>query len=875
MRAAIRFAVGNVVASVCLLVMVAPCSARMPGDEMGARIGTKRLAAGAEGNHTCFVRADGNVLCWGDNTNGQIGDATSGNVRRQPTATGITSAVGVAVGKDHSCALLVTGSVECWGSNATGQLGVGSGTTASSVPVFVPGLTGVVSISAGTGFTCARKSDGTVSCWGLNSSGQIGDGTVAGPRFTPVSVSGLNDATRIITGATHACALRGNGAMVCWGSNSQGQLGTGNLSGHDIPTAVVDIAEFTDMAAGLRFTCALDGNGLPFCWGDNDSGQLGIGAASDNSTRPAASGGFFSSVNDVAAGESHACLIDGAFIRCWGANTSGQLGFGATSAFEPSWRLVSGRGLQVAAGRRHTCALSTTDAVRCWGDNSLGQLGNLGTDPSTTPTGVLGLGGSISARRLAAGSNHSCAIRSDGSAACWGRDGGGAIGDGMTVDALVPSAVNSAGLASFGAFLAIVGGSNHTCSLVDTIGGARSGVFTACWGDNRDDQSDPLGTPTNFFLTPHYTSFSGIEQVSARMGLAAGAFHSCSVNDHRGADCWGDNSQLQLGSVDTTLVINQSIGNLSHVVSASAGSAHSCALLSNGHVFCWGNNDFGQLGDGTRNHNATPREVSGIVSAVALSTGSDHNCALLAAGTVVCWGRNDFGEADGTLTGDRLVATPVAAIPAGDAVAVTTGAQHSCIVRSNGNVRCWGRNENGQLGNNTLTDSPSPVLVLSVGRTPVLLTGVLGLVSDGEHNCALRTTGQPFCWGANPNGQLGDNTRTRSPVAVGVNSFIANIAKQGQLTGHDRVADVTVLVNCPDGERFTGTITLTQSLASARHPLNGACTGGLSEYPVTVAAQGRDPFVAGDAFAELDIVVNDGGFTTDQQHWTRTIVLGP
>ena len=138
MRAAITFAVGNVLASVCLLVMVAPSSARMPGDEMGSRLGTKRLAAGAEGNHTCFVRADGNVLCWGDNTNGQIGDGTSGNVRRQPTATGITNAVGVAVGKDHSCALLATGSVPV------------------NLP-FIP-FNGKTIVSSGGGFrTCAIK----------------------------------------------------------------------------------------------------------------------------------------------------------------------------------------------------------------------------------------------------------------------------------------------------------------------------------------------------------------------------------------------------------------------------------------------------------------------------------------------------------------------------------------------------------------------------------------------------------------------------------------------------------------------------------------------------------------------------------------------
>jgi hypothetical protein len=136
-------------------------------------------------------------------------------------------------------------------------------------------------------------------------------------------------------------------------------------------------------------------------------------------------------------------------------------------------------------------------------------------------------------------------------------------------------------------------------------------------------------------------------------------------------------------------------------------------------------------------------------------------------------------------------------------------------------VRCWGRNENGQLGNNTFTDSVAPAEVLRAARTPLILTSIVGLVSAAEHNRALSTSGQPFCWGRNPEGQLGDGTRHAAALAIGVDSFSANIARQGQLTARNRIANVTALVNCPEGERFTGTITLTQAQASARHPFSG------------------------------------------------------
>ena len=517
---------GGLVA-VSMLTLTTPCDARVTRDEMAARIGTKRIAAGAEGNHTCFVRADGNVLCWGDNANGQIGDGTSGNVRRAPTATGITTAVDVAVGRDHSCALLASGAVQCWGSNASGQLGVGSGTASSPVPMTVPGLSGVVSLTAGTAFNCARKSDGTVRCWGTNQFGQLGDDTTTSPRFAPVAVANLTDAVKVVAGATHTCALRAGGVMACWGSNSQGQLGTGNFTTRDVPTAVVDVTEFTEMAAGLRFTCGSRAGGDMFCWGDNDVAQLDLGVTSDNSTRPVQNADP-SVVVDVGAGESHACFINtGGALLCWGANDRGQLGIGSTSPFEARRQLVARSTLEVAAGRRHTCLLGSNEVVRCWGDNALGQLGNTGSDPSFQPTAVLGLGGSVSARRLAAGTDHSCAVRAEGAGACWGRSESGAIGNGAGTDALVPSTVSTAGLAEFQAFVSIAGGGNHNCALVDANGSSRFGRFPACSGDNRDRQADPT-VNSDFIFTPRYISdfFFDFEQ-----GMSAGSFHTCGSAD--------------------------------------------------------------------------------------------------------------------------------------------------------------------------------------------------------------------------------------------------------------------------------------------------------------------------------------------------------
>ena len=845
-----------------------PCDAVIT-DEMASRVGVKRLAAGAEGNHTCFVRADGNVLCWGDNASGQVGDGTAGNVRSTPSrVVNITTAVGVAVGKDHSCAVLATGIVQCWGSNGSGQLGVGSSPSASATPVTVSGLTSVVSIVAGSGFSCARKSDGTVRCWGTNQFGQLGDDTKTGPRFTPVAVSGLVDATKLVAGATHACALRAVGTLVCWGGNGQGQLGTGNTTDRDVPTPVVAMANVTEIAAGLRFTCAARTPGTAFCWGANNVGQLGIGSTSANSLLPVEALSTLA-LREIAAGETHACHSRSAGQTfCWGGNSAGQTGVGAVSASQSQPQNVRGlASLELAAGRKHTCALAANDVVRCWGDNALGQLGNAGTAAALQPAVVIGLAGSVSARRIAAGTNHSCATRADGALACWGRNDSSAIGDGTTTDRLLPTAVRTDGLPSFQGFLSVAGGGNHNCALAVTSDGSilnpGIAIAPACWGDNRDGEVDPLDA-NDFVRTPELSS------PRSNRVLSAGSFHSCAVNGDNRVRCWGNNDSRQLGTPDTTVSLNDIVEV--DAVATVSGGAHSCLLRADGRILCWGSNGFGQLGNGTRIDSATPREVGGITTAVALATQRDHNCALLVTGAVVCWGRNDFGQVDGTLGGDRVVPTPVSGLQTGVAVGVSAGFQHSCALTAGGRVRCWGRNNEGQLGNNSTIDSLAPVEVLLAARTPSALTGVVGLVSDAEHNCALRTTGQPVCWGRNPEGQLGDGTRTRRLAASGVGSFIANVAPKASFATN-RVISITALVNCPDDARFFGQITISQGAASASHPFTGACTGGLGEYPLTVPTRGPNRFVAGTAQADVVIVVQDRGEFADDQVWSRAIVL--
>lgn len=196
----------------------------------------------------------------------------------------------------------------------------------------------------------------------------------------------------------------------------------------------------------------------------------------------------------------------------------------------------------------------------------------------------------------------------------------------------------------------------------------------------------------------------------------------------------------------------------------SASGSHTCALLPDSTVRCWGYNEYGQLGNGTRTDSVAPVRVTGISNASAVSSGHHHTCALLTDGTVRCWGRNEFGElGDGStcLTPPCATPLPVKVTGISNAIAVSSGAYHTCARLANGGVRCWGLNEFGQLGNGTFTNSSTPVAVSGA-------TGAVAVTAGGYHTCALRPDGSVQCWGRNEFGELGDGSTSNwsAPVFV-------------------------------------------------------------------------------------------------------------
>jgi alpha-tubulin suppressor-like RCC1 family protein len=380
------------------------------------------------GRSTC-VRDHNVARCWGENNFGQLGNNINvGTVAPNSTPTLVASIdLGivrqVAVGRAFSCALRDDGRLLCWGENGSGQLGnntnVGTGAS-NPAPTLVDNTNlGVVrQLTLGSEHICALRDDGRVFCWGENDFGQLGNNTNVGteepnPAPTLVDNTNLGVVRQLALGRRHACALRDDGRVLCWGLNDSGQLGTNTNVGTDAPNPTPTLVDSTDLgvvrqlALGDQHTCALRDDGRVLCWGLNDSGQLGhntnVGTSASNPTPTLVASTDLGVVRQLALGDDHTCALrDDGRVLCWGLNDFGQLGNNTnlgTVAPNVTPTLVDSTDLgvvrQLALGVFHTCVLRDDGRVLCWGLNASGQLGtntNVGTNnPNPAPLLVEGL----------------------------------------------------------------------------------------------------------------------------------------------------------------------------------------------------------------------------------------------------------------------------------------------------------------------------------------------------------------------------------------------------------------------------------------------------------------------------------------------------
>jgi alpha-tubulin suppressor-like RCC1 family protein len=337
-------------------------------------------------------------------------------------------------GYSHTCSLTASGATYCWGLNTDGQLGSGVISQSSAVPILVTGGVTFASLFPAGLHTCALTPAGAAWCWGSNSKGQLGTGDTVTSAM-PMLVSGGLTFVQLTGGFSHACGLTTGGAAYCWGSNTFGELGVGNTTNRTIPTLVSGGHQFVALSARGAHSCGIDTVGETWCWGKNANGDLGDGTHTNRTVPVKVLGGL--TFSSITTGAGHTCALTAAGAAwCWGDNGLGEVGDGTTTdRLVPT--LVNGGIVfaQLKARGSHTCGIESNGTAWCWGENNGGQLGDASTVNRTAP--VLVLGGH-SFTDISSGADFSCGVTNSTTLYCWGRNSSGQLGNGSFADSGVP-----------------------------------------------------------------------------------------------------------------------------------------------------------------------------------------------------------------------------------------------------------------------------------------------------------------------------------------------------------------------------------------------------------------------------------------------------
>jgi alpha-tubulin suppressor-like RCC1 family protein len=734
-------------------------------------------------------------------------------------------AVRIEAGYSHTCAILNDTRLECWGSNSYGQLGDGSlidWSVGQVVPVQI--LYGAVEVSLGSYHTCAILSNGVVMCWGGNDFGQLGDDSVT-QRLTPVAISSFT-AVQVSCGQYHACALASDGTVQCWGYNAAGQLGDGSyIDIHapslnkkvNLPTAAVQIS------TGTRHNCALLSDGTVWCWGENHYGQLGGTSHPAYVPSPVAIDSLSNVIQiDCGVGSTCALLSDGT-VWCWGNNQFGQLGHGSAGGTPGGVDSLSNV-IKIDCGNNHVCALLSDGTVWCWGKGMYGQIGD-GTGPTDqrTPVEVDPLSNFI---QITCGGEHTCAILSDHTTKCWGKATNGQIGIGTLIPLPnyqeTPAAVVRLGCES--------NPLEPPCCRAQLYASYDNGGCAVtndneirCWGvmrfGNTGNSNIPqlFSTPSSGIITqlilPDHYNLHTTDGYRAMMIVLQNGTVMCQGN------CWGTDNII----VNTaTAWVTQSNLASDVVVGMECGFYNfCCAILFDTTVKCYGYNNHGENGvfsDST----SLPTLVmqDGVAIKVSkISAGQSHTCAILILDqSVVCWGANAEGQL-GTDSNSALEGAQSALLDQ-SVIDVVAGYLVTCAVLSDNTVKCWGFSYRGALGNGHPA-STSPIWHLLTDETQGKVDFMGGMAVSvtiggiGQVICAGLLDGTYWCWGKNDQYIISSS--------LGYNTYVTSPVLQETPPGTKSI----VL-----GRNFVTSITSENMLFCRGHNSHGEC--GQGNYDTTI-----------------------------------------
>ncbi|HEU4838392.1 MAG TPA: LamG-like jellyroll fold domain-containing protein, partial [Micavibrio sp.] len=672
-------------------------------------------------NHACGIKTDGTAWCWGLDDNGQLGNGPGVTASQSAPyqVTGLTNVIKISAGTNLTCAVQKNGDAWCWGSNISGALGTGGGD--SSVPALVP-LSNVIDISAGNQMgACAVTDDGTGWCWGWGVNGQLGNGA-SSSSTTPVRVSNVSDFISISRGDHTICGVTKRGIAYCWGQDGNGELGNGGTTGdQNTPNEIDSPEDFVKIDVGSGTVCGLRASGKISCWGAGSNGQIGNGTTTATNPLPLEVSDPGPFIDLAVSGPTNCAIKETGSVWCWGTDGSNVLGDGDLNSSNVSIPVqakignafqISGSNLAMHAlvhtsanaplGTRdfngkfsvaasetnalHACQIRADGTIWCWGTENNGELGNGGaaTDSTATPVRVTDPGPWY---QVSAGREHTCGIKTDGSAWCWGNDANGELGNAGTAgDQVSPSPVTNVDTVQWTQISA--GSGSHTC-------GIKADGSAWCWGS---DMNGKLGNGAG----GNATQPSAITSSLPWTMISAGQGSSCGIKSDSTLWCWGDASNGKLGNGTTTphLQSPAQIGTdkWSYVMTSSETS---CGIKTDGSLWCWGFDGNGILGNGATltASQTVPNLVAEPGPWRSVNTGSWATCATKTDGSGWCWGINQNMLGYGVLPGAdipyprQVVGTDWAMIGGG-------GASLRCGIKNDGSIWCWGNGAFGTTNSN-------------------------------------------------------------------------------------------------------------------------------------------------------------------------------
>jgi alpha-tubulin suppressor-like RCC1 family protein len=788
-------------------------------DTSGVLSGKTILSIASGSEDSCAVASDHQAYCWGNGGVGQLGnnDTSTSDVPVAVDTSGVLSGktiLSIAVGYQHVCALASDNKVYCWGNDANGQLGDGAGDSSSDVPVAVD-MSGVLSgktvlsvAAVGSSHTCVVASDNKAYCWGLNDEGQLGNNSTS-DAFSPVAVNAAGvlsgkTVTAVVTGWQHSCAIA-SGDAYCWGYGGLGRLGDGGTSSSLTPVAVdttgaLSGLDVTSISADAGTTCVVATDDKVHCWGAGTSGQLGD-TSNSNSTVPTMvddSGAIAGeTMVSVSVGDSHACATSADNeVYCWGLNTEGQIGDGTNNSDNsPVWvntsSLPVGGGditaganaykLQFAQKTLSTCSVQTGFADVTGSSaiafNVNGSVSNGASITSTANDPISSSNSVMQTYISATGIFTNSSTITSGKTGLW--DFSLKENAGVDDTSYCLRIVHGDGSA--------VGGSVQYPELsVSTKQPVIAAPYRFYQNANSLTPGSPLGvTGQAANLTSPGQAFrlrTGVMGTLSATKVASGSSHNCVIaSSDSNVYCWGLGSYGQLGNNSTAYSFVPTAVDTSGVLSSgtatdiSAGASYTCAI-SVGDAYCWGLNTNGQLGNNSTTQSNIPVAVdkTGALSGksiLAIATGTSHTCVVASDNNAYCWGLNTNGQLGNNSTSESHVPVPVdtsGVLSGKSVVSIQVGTSHTCVIADDNNAYCWGLNTSGQLGDNSTTESHVPVAVYTSG----VLSGktILSLSAGNIHNCVVASDNNAYCWGNGGNGRLGNNSGSQSQVPVAVNT---------------------------------------------------------------------------------------------------------